>query len=727
MWYQEWRQVTDARRPAAVFGTPARIIIALCAITFVFVKHAIVPVLLANPPVDELTWVDRALMPEWTPAVTSKGARLEAVESYRSQYYYACQHPTVVRLLYRTVLHASGVTEAPETQYDYSLGYEENIARGNYLPAYIRLPLRLTNAVLVYAAVMLIYFGLLKISRRPILTAVAVVPIVAEPLLVNAFNNVISYIGTDAALFFMMALFWFAWLSVDAASISGAFLLGIIGGLTAATKYNGAIVLVAAMVYVAFAARGWRRTLWPSVMAAVAVAVFVLVNPIYTADGPRWAVEVLKDTIGFLTNMQADAAASGDYISGRGELLTLLFPFLPFTLPSLALLVERRRQWWFPRTFVWTAAIVLGNLAVIMVFLPTYAAPIRIAFEVLILAGGLCCVSVTRHDACCSRDDSESGKKEIASSREVVADAEIANGEWLARERYGLIAVGVAVVLSFLIRETPTGVLSAALMLVLACGVWLILRSAFWTASVLAPLFFTLPWRPCPVLYDMMSFTLACGILWVAFVATRRPEMKKHRLNALTAAAAVAFVISWWSLIVLVPAALICVVSASGRERCRLACALLGPPIAILLVQWAVTGKLRIVTQWNDLLAPPKGLWSLSTLSEYVHGKRYNRMIFKFGQGMYWAPAIAFALWSLRARRQWWFAATFGGAAIAVAGALLFGEPLYFQWSMPLQVALLVPFGIVAVDTLRSLRGRTARTHPTPENPSTSNVSIIVP
>lgn len=110
------------------------------------------------------------------------------------------------------------------------------------------------------------------------------------------------------------------------------------------------------------------------------------------------------------------------------------------------------------------------------------------------------------------------------------------------------------------------------------------------------------------------------------------------------------------------------------------------------------------MAQWNDLVAPPKGIWNLSTLSDYVHSERYNRMIFKFGQRMYWAPVIAFALWSLRARGAWWFGATFGGAAMVVAGTLLFGERVYFQWSMPLQVALVVPLGIVAVGALRDLR-----------------------
>ena len=693
------RMCAAARRLLGVFGAPARVVIALSLVTYVFVMAAIDPVIHRNPPSDELTWVDRSLMPEWTPTVTSVDGALKPVESYASQYYYAIHHPTVARFIYRTVLHASGVRDAPKAKFNYSIGYDENLALGNYLPPYIRLPLRFTNAVLVYGALIFVYFGLLKVSGRPLLTALALMPIVKEPSLVNALNCVIAYIGTDAALFFMMALFWFAWISMKRATLSGVLLLGILGGLTASTKYNGAIVLVAAIVCFALSARGWYRVLWPSLMGAVALTVFVLLNPVYTADGPRWALTVFKDTIAVLTGMQASTAAKAGFLNARWELLTGLFPFLPFTLPAVALLLERRREWWFSRTILWSAGIILGNLAVIMVFLPTYAAPVRIAFELLILAAGLSCLSARGKSALCRPEGTLVDK---ATAPAVAAG--LTTGGWFGLSGIGLAAVGIAVAASLFMAEMPTGILSAVLIFLLTCGTWLILRSAPWTVAVIAPLIVTMPWRSCPATYEMMSFSIACAIIWLAFVVTEGPGMERHRNNMLIAASALAIVVSLFALVVLVPVAVICILKSGKAAGRRLAAALLAPPVAILLIQWGLSGQLRIVAQWNDLIAPPNGIWSLATLSDYVHGERYSRMIVKFGQGMYWAPAIAFSLWALRAKRARWHAVTFGGAAMIVAGTLLFGERVYFQWSIPLQMALVIPFGLVAVDVLRSIR-----------------------
>jgi len=73
-------------------------------------------------------------------------------------------------------------------------------------------------------------------------------------------------------------------------------------------------------------------------------------------------------------------------LDNRREVAMTLFPYLPFVIPLAALALDAGRRAWFAPTFFWAGAIIAGNLAGVKIFLPTYAAPVRFASIVAIMA-----------------------------------------------------------------------------------------------------------------------------------------------------------------------------------------------------------------------------------------------------------------------------------------------------------------------------------------------------
>ena len=682
----------------------------LC-LTFVFARAAVGPVLLARPPVDELTWVDRALMPQWVPRITGPSDEAEPLKRFGKQYYYAIHHPTLVRVVYRWVLHRGGYYEAPKREYDYSLGYEENLARGNYLPDPMRARLRFTNALFVWAAVMLFYFGLLRISGRPVLAALALLPVACEPALVNGLNCAVGYIGTDAILLFMTALFWLAWLHVKDAGFAGIALLGVLSGLAASTKYNGALVLIAAMLYYLVCARGWRRYAWPLVLGAIAVAVFAALNPVYTAGSLSWPWRVLRDTVGILSRMQAAAAGSGDYISSRAELTLALFPYIPFALPIAAVLADVRRAWWFAPTAAWSLLIIAGNLAVIMVFLPTYAAPVRVALMVLLAAAALTRINGILRG--------ETGTP--AACDEVVQPLQAGVGDAPAADAAGeprtasakrvvmaCAAVAIMAAAGIVTGHFPVPVFSAALVLAAVIGCAMILEGAVATAAVVLPLSFVLPWHgqqdAASTVMPMVAFSAAGATIWLLLLGAARRRRPDVTVTLAAVVSSVAAALSPCSAALLLVATAVLSVRRGAPARKAVAAALLAPAAIVLAAQWAFARE--SFPRWREFVALGPAVWNSKALLEGAHGLLYCHMVFKYGQPFYLMVAGVMCVFAWPLRRKWWFAPTMGAAAVLIAGTYLYGGDVYYQWSIPLQTAILIPSGIIAVETLRANFGK---------------------
>jgi len=190
-------------------------------------------------------------------------------------------------------------------------------------------------------------------------------------------------------LLFWLAAFLFAWLKAPRAGTLGILVLALVGGFLISTKVNGVFTLAGAVAYFAVTARGPRRLLWPLILIAVPLAVFVALNPIYRAGDFRWAAGVLKGVIRIMFRLKAQAASHpwGEYT--KIEVLRESFPYWFFYLPAFALLAAARRQKWFAPAACWAAFTVVPNVLLIYIPFLRYSAPISMAFLVLFGAAAI--------------------------------------------------------------------------------------------------------------------------------------------------------------------------------------------------------------------------------------------------------------------------------------------------------------------------------------------------
>jgi uncharacterized membrane protein YwaF len=87
----------------------------------------------------------------------------------------------------------------------------------------------------------------------------------------------------------------------------------------------------------------------------------------------------LKDT--------TTATSWGTY--SRLETVMGALPHLVFIVPIAAAVLAARRRHWFAVTFYWSMSVILCNLALIYMPQPRYAAPVRAALLLLVMASGL--------------------------------------------------------------------------------------------------------------------------------------------------------------------------------------------------------------------------------------------------------------------------------------------------------------------------------------------------
>jgi hypothetical protein len=689
------------------FSPAARTAIALALLTCLFVTAAIRPVFLALPPVDEVTWADRSLSPWWFPYPREGPDGPNADSEYGKHYYYAIHHPTVTRIIYRFALHSAGIRRQPSVTYDYSLTFDENLRRGNVLPYRMRTVLRITNACFVLAALVLLFFALLRIAQTRLLAVAALVPIVYEPTLTGAFNCTVGYIGADAVLMFMLVCFLCAWLAVRDKGIPGAVILGLLAGLATSTKYSGAVVLIAAMIFYAFRERGWRRAVLPFVAGSLASIVFLALNPVYFGGGLEWAVNVFRDTISIHSRLQGKATLDAFYVSDRWELLRAYLPHVSFALPLIYALREVRRAPWFGPTALWGLSIIVGHLVVLRVFLPTYAGVVRLALLVLVMSAGLARIAQWR-----ARRRGE-GQVPEPGHRERSTEGGVANGEDKVSPPAGRMKLRMSVVAVLLAAVAAAGMLmpsasSFALVLIPAAvvfmGARLISGGSAAAVIVTASLFATL-WPPASTAQPMILFTSGALIMWALWLhLSRRGAQSGAGPVALASGAAFALSPHSLAFLLMVAAAWVLVGPRAGRRR--LLSALLLPPVAIVCSQFLAMKVLGLppapFPRWNDLTWTLSELWNVMVRDPGLFSAPYHRAVLDFGKGFQWPLVIVAALFVIQLRRSRWFAATFAGGALLTVGALTYGQSPYFQHSVPMQVGLLLPLSIAAVEAWRS-------------------------
>lgn len=291
---------------------------------------------------------------------------------------YSIDHPTLKRYIYRAVLHARGITSIKTPDVDYHQTPKWNIENGRTPQLDVVLPLRITNAVFMTAAVVLVFLTALLLLGNGYLAVLVLLPLVLSE---RIGIGVVGYVGCDAILAFFLALSLFVFtllvLTGKASSLLGVLALGVVGGLATSAKFNGALVVVAFVVYLVIYNRGIDRLARPFLMTAVAVVVFVILNPVMRGGGLGWAIGIVWD---MLKRRRTIWMSQYEEVSlTRFQLVARFFPYAAFVYAGFAALVALRRKKWAVPLFIWSAALVLGTLLSVNRTYRRYFLPVEMA------------------------------------------------------------------------------------------------------------------------------------------------------------------------------------------------------------------------------------------------------------------------------------------------------------------------------------------------------------
>ena len=396
------RAQAAARRIPPALRTAAAVVTLGCAVAWV-----VPSILAAEPSPDDITWMDRYLVSWRLPAERIPDASARS-EEYKLEYYYAINHPSFARIVYGQIVRAVGIKERPERQYDYSQGRLENLRLGNVLPREEMLKVRWLNIGLFTAAVFAAFAGLWLVGRNRLLAAIGALPVALDPVFSADFRAVAPYIGADTLFIFLTVGFWAAWLALREKRVAGAIAVGVIGGLTTATKVNGAFMVAGAVLYYAASERGWRRMWVAGLAGIISVIVFAALNPIYFGGGLAWTKAVLRDSIAMMEYVKESKVSQTWAQYTRGEIMLAGLPLAVF-LPAVAGLAWRARgEGWLGPTLFWSGSVTVGNLAFIYMADPRYTAPVRAAF---VLFASAAAVAAFRARASAAKAESDGGQR----------------------------------------------------------------------------------------------------------------------------------------------------------------------------------------------------------------------------------------------------------------------------------------------------------------------------
>jgi len=298
----------------------------------------------------------------WDETINVK-ASLHDVSDYTGErgYVYSIDHPALKRYVYGAVLRACGITSVETPEVDYAMGEQWNIEHGHLPPLAVVMPLRAVNAAVMTGAVVIIYLAALAALGNGWLAALTAAPLLFSERIAN---GAVSYIGCDAFLAFFMALALYLMILLAgrkrAVSLPGVVLLGIVAGLATCAKLNGALVVVAVMIYLALAARGADRVMKPVIAGATALVIFLAVNPVMRGGGLDWIFGVVWDMMArrrYIWHAQYE-----QFTLSRVQLVARFFPYAPFVWAVIAGGVILRRRKWLPPLAIWSAVLVIGTL-----------------------------------------------------------------------------------------------------------------------------------------------------------------------------------------------------------------------------------------------------------------------------------------------------------------------------------------------------------------------------
>ena len=318
-------------------------------------------------------------------------------------YKRAIDVPAVNRWVYGIALHAAGLANEPGVAAEDSsfMPPKKGVDIPSHLTPTVALTMRSVNAV-----VLLVYYGCLAWVAVTCLGSwrAAAVPIAAV-LMPEALRWVAAFrIGPDVFLLTGYLAFLAVWVRFHAvhrtASWASCIVLGMIGGAATAAKLNGALVVLAYTASVLWTTTGVRRFLMPLAICAVALATFMLLNPVFYLSG-RAPWTVISDML----SRRAEVIANVNYEYPHSKWYTITAPFTirvsdrvfdigghVFVMPHfrvplwlcvpaciLAQIVAARRYEWMKPVAWWGIVIFIGNAAAINIPVQWYTAPLLLS------------------------------------------------------------------------------------------------------------------------------------------------------------------------------------------------------------------------------------------------------------------------------------------------------------------------------------------------------------
>jgi hypothetical protein len=254
----------------------------------------------------------------------------------------------------------------------------------------------------------------------------------------------------------------------------------------------------------------------------------------------------------------------------------------------------------------------------------------------------------------------------------------------------------------------PSQVAAAAAFLLVVFGARIILRNAPLAVLVTLPMAAIIPWN-VPGGDEMAAFSLAAAGVWVAWLYGVRSPHVRNRTAVLAGVCVSAALISAQSLLVVAAAGAYFFVR--GRESRKLAGVMIALPIvAVALVALPGDPQALNPANWPDLIRSAfTGGWAARNWYGALLGRNFTLMHSLYNPAWVWPLILPLVILICTSRREWWFSLTALWSGVLLVGTLALGRETDALYSLPLQIALIVPASVAGFHTvLKPLRANRA-------------------
>lgn len=257
------------------------------------------------------------------------------------------------------------------------------------------------------------------------------------------------------------------------------------------------------------------------------------------------------------------------------------------------------------------------------------------------------------------------------------------------------------------LQVVPVAVIAA-----LAAGCALILGKRWWAIPVAGQLALTIPWRVAITPWDSsVLFALAAAVLWLWWIAGLRPGHRPPGQRGLVYWAIVAA--AGTLAVAFAPQTLTLTVAACTHFACRedrhtflrAFVALVAIPAvykaAIVLIALAGEGGAGSATAWFEATVGQP--WQQRAWFQAGSKVAFNEAQTEVG-GLFYVqilPVAAAAFAGLKGK--WWVAPTLVWAGVLCAGNVIFAGNFHYQHSLTMQMAVMIPCSLAAVEYFTSV------------------------